>query len=91
MIFLKDKSVSLYMKVSLLEKTKQPNVTSAPDPSCLKNKKTRQAKIQRIFHHDDLVGLRNFHQATKGRYKQIIHVRDVILIDNDGPKSPGRW
>ena len=51
---------------------------------------TRQAKVmaafQKIFHHDYLVSLREHHQVTKGRYKQIIQVGDVVLIDNDGPR-----
>ena len=51
---------------------------------------TRQAKImdsfQKIFQHDYLPSLREHHQATSGRYKQIIQVGDVVLIDNDGPR-----
>lgn len=40
----------------------------------------------KIFRHEYVTSLREYHQVTKGRYKQIIQIGEVVLVENDGPR-----
>ena len=74
-----------------------PEVINDPDyeptPARLRETNSRQAKIManfnRVFRHDYLTALREYHQATRGRHVQLINVGDLVLVNDDGPQH--RW
>lgn len=67
-----------------------PDYDADPTPSDLSRRQALRRQVmttfQKIWQHNYLVALREFHQATKGKHTEIIKVGDVVQVHHEGPR-----
>ena len=67
-----------------------PDYDADPNPSDLSRRLILRRQVmstfQKVWQHNYLVALREFHQATKGKHTEIIKVGDVVMVHHEGPR-----